>query len=122
VLARLALEVRADAEPVDALARRAPPGRDLARTDLAPGRVEELDPLARRRGRPAQRLCRRRHLARDLRSPRREVLGDLDLDRGRLDPADLADQLGEAPRPAAGLAPEDDLERLALRVVGSSSR
>src|SRR5215207_1657781 len=55
----------------------------------------------------------------DLDAPPGELVVDLELDRGILDPPHVIDQLGERGGPAAGLAAEDRPERLALTPVGA---
>src|SRR5439155_19172518 len=73
----------------------------------------------RKRGRTGERFRARRGLAGHLDGPVGEVVGDLEGDRRVLDPAHLADRLGEFSRPAAGLTPEDRLQRPTLRLVGA---
>src|SRR6185436_13406917 len=55
VLAGPRLARPVEAEPFHAGFDRAAPGGNLAGPDLRARRIERLDPLARRRGRPAQR-------------------------------------------------------------------
>ena len=59
------------------------------------------------------------NLARNGRAPGGEVGRDFELDRRELDAAHLGDFLRELSRPAAGLAAEDRLQRLALLRVGA---
>src|SRR6185295_17093973 len=69
--------------------------------------------------RAGQRLGAPLRLPGNLHPPVGEIVGDLEVDRGELDPAHLLDQLREAGGPAAGLTAPDRLNGLALTVVGS---
>src|SRR5438067_2281699 len=119
VLARPPVPFPLPAEAVDAVRRRDAPGRNLARSHLRAGWVVCLHPLAGKRRRTAQRFRAPPGPAGHLDGPVGEVVGDLEGDRRVLDPAHLADRLGEFSRPAAGLTPEDRLQRPTLRLVGA---
>jgi hypothetical protein len=80
--------------------------------------VVELDARSLRRRGAGQRLGAPPGLPGNLDAPPGEVVVDLELDRGELDTTHVVDQLGECARPAAGVAAEDRLERLALALVG----
>src|SRR6185295_10748931 len=63
--------------------------------------------------RAGQRLGAPLRLPGNLHPPVGEIVGDLEVDRGELDPAHLLDQLREAGGPAAGLTAPDRLDGLA---------
>src|SRR3990172_1522731 len=108
-----------EAECVDLVLVGGGPGSDLARPNLSARRVVDLHARSLRRGRTRQRLSAPPSLAGHLYAPVGQIVGDLEVDRGELDPTHFLHQLREAGRPAAGLPAENHLECLALAGVGA---
>src|ERR671925_2277606 len=118
VLARSAGPVPLEPECVDFVLLGFGPGRHLAGANLRAGSVVQLYARALGDRGPGQRLGAPLDLARDLHAPGGEVVGDLEVDRGELEPADVRlGERGEDRGPAARLPGEDRLERLALALV-----
>src|SRR5215207_7794294 len=119
VLAGAAGPTPLEAECLHLILVRGGPGGDLPRANLGAGGVVDLDACSLRARRPDQRVSTAPCLSGHLHAPVGEVVGDLELDRGVLDPSYFVDQLGEAGGPSARLSTKDRLERRALVLIRS---
>src|SRR6516165_2699446 len=95
------------------------PRSHRAGSGLGTWRIVELHARSLGSRRTRQRFGAASGFPWDRDTPVAKIIGDLEVDRDELDPADVVDHPGEAGRPAARLPPKDRLERLALALVGS---